>query len=193
MSAATNNRPATSQESADYKEGKKMQTAEQLAAAFVDNETEENETTLITSINDSDGDVSVTKADKKKAVVDEDAKKQMSFTAGPKFQDALEAELFTFNKQLIEAGKTEIKMSAFLRNKIAISIGFDLTLDPVKTKSKYATDEERKAAIKASQEKAKEEKKKLNQLISMAKNKSTRAQAIAALMESLGITDDDVE
>ena len=197
--ARTNQQTATNETDANYSltnhaaqtKGTNMQTAEELAAAFVDNETEESATEK--SINDENGNVSVTDADKAKAKSDEDAKKQLAFTLGPKFQTALDEALFNFNKQLEEQSKSPVKMSAYLRNIVARSIGFDLSLDPVKTRSKYATDEERKAALKASQAKAAEERKQFNKLIKMANDKSTRAEAIRALMESLGIDDDDVD
>lgn len=142
------------------------------------------------------GDVSVTKADNDhdKAQAEENENKIMTFTAGPKFQDALQTALDDFNKQLAMQGHNgKLSMAAFIRRNVANSILFDLALDPQKSRSKYATDEERKAAIKASQQKAADERKKMNKLIAAAKNKQTRKEAIAALMESFGITDDDLE
>jgi hypothetical protein len=157
----------------------------------------EGETKVTEFINDpTTGNVSVTEADNdhNKAVAEENENKAMVFQAGPKFQEAIQKALDDFNNKLAAQGTNgKLSMAAFLRRQVATSILFDLSLDPQKSRSKYASDEERKAAIKLSQQKAAQERKDLNKLIAAAKNKQTRKQAIAALMESLGITDEDLD
>lgn len=138
-----------------------------------------------------DGNVSVTVADSEaaKAEQDENGRVQRVFQAGPTFVKAIDAALDKANNDLKTSGSIKrYSMSGYLRKLVADSIGFDLTQDPIEGRSKYATDAERRAAIKASQQKAAQERKRINELIKKAKNKSTRNEAITAMLESLGMT-----
>lgn len=138
------------------------------------------------------GNASVTVANNEHDKDTDDDKKMMQFTAGPKFLDVLNAQLFEYNKQLELNSQPKVSMAAWLRQTVANAIGFDLKLDPRTSRAKYATEAERKAAIKATQQKAAAERKKLTKLINMAKQKQGKKDAIAALMASLNISEDDL-
>lgn len=147
--------------------------------------------TVVDTQQEHDGNVSVTVADNEaaKAEQDENGRVQRVFQAGPTFVKAIDAALDKANNDLKTSGSIKrYSMSGYLRKLVADSIGFDLTEDPIEGRSKYATDAERRAAIKASQQKAAQERKRINELIKKAKNKSTRNEAITAMLESLGMT-----
>jgi hypothetical protein len=139
------------------------------------------------------GNVSVTIPDNEHKHDLDEEKKMMQFTVGPKFLEALNNQLFDRNRDLEANGQPKISMASYLRVVVASSIGFDLKLDPRTSRAKYATDAERKAAIKATQQKAAEDRKKLTKLINLAKQKQGKKDAIAALMASLDITDADLD
>lgn len=127
------------------------------------------------------------------AIKDADKNKMMQFSVGPKFEDAINNAIVELNTAREKDGEPKLSTAAFLRETVASAINFNIALDPITTRTKYANDAERKAAIAAQQKKAAEDRKKITKLINMAKQKSNKQDAIAALMASLNITDADLE